>query len=53
MHLKMTSGEVVYFKKLPNITDELSKEANSVGPEKTAPKGAVWSGSTMFAIEAF
>ena len=37
---------------LPNITDELSIEANSVDPEQTAPIGAVWSGSTLFAIEA-
>ena len=26
--------------------------ANSVDPEQTAPIGAVWSGSTVFAIEA-
>ena len=37
---------------MPNITDELSIEANSVDPEQTAPRGAVWSGSTLFAIEA-
>ena len=37
---------------MPNITDELSIEANCVGPEQTAPIGAVWSGSTLFAIEA-
>ena len=37
---------------LPNITDELSIEANSVDPEQTAPIGAVWSGSLFFAIEA-
>ena len=24
--------------------------ANSVDPDQTAPKGAVWSGSTLFAI---
>ena len=30
----------------------LSIEANSVNPEQTAPIGAVWSGSTLFAIEA-
>ena len=34
---------------MPNITDELSTEANSVDPEQTI--GAVWSGSTLFAIE--
>ena len=49
---KNASAEVVYCKKLPNITDELSIEANSVDPEQTAPIGAVWSGSTLFAIEA-
>ena len=52
MHLKMSSAEVVCCKKLPNITNELSTEANSVDPEQTAPIGAVWSGSTLFAIEA-
>ena len=35
MHLKMSSAEVVCCKKLPNITDELSIEANSVDPEQT------------------
>ena len=52
MHLKMSSAEVVCCKQLPNITDELSIEANSVDPEQTAPIGAVWSGSTLFAIGA-
>ena len=41
MHLKISSSEVVCCKKLPNITDELCIEANSVGPEQTAPVGAV------------
>ena len=41
MHLKMSSAEVVCCEKLPNITDELSIEANSVDPEQTAPIGAV------------
>ena len=45
----MSSAEVVCCENLPNITDELSKEANSVDPEQTAPLG---SGSTLFAIEA-
>ena len=36
-HLKMSSAEVVCGKYLPNITDELSIEANSVDPEQTAP----------------
>ena len=52
MHLKMSSAEVVCCKKLSNTTDKLSIEANSVDPEQTAPIGAVWSGSTLFAIEA-
>ena len=41
MHLKMSSAEVAYCKYLPNITDKLSTEANSVDPEQTAPIGAV------------
>ena len=41
MHLKMLSAEVVCSKYLPNITDELSIEANSVNPEQTASIGAV------------
>ena len=52
MHLKMSSAEVVCCKWLPNFTDILSIEANSVDPEQTAPIGAVWSGSTLSAIEA-
>ena len=41
MHLKMSSAEVICCKKLPNITDKLSIEANSMDPEQTAPIGAV------------
>ena len=52
MHLKLSSAEVVRCKYLPNITDELSIEANSVHPEQTAPIEAVWFRSTLFAIEA-
>ena len=52
MHLKMSSAEVVCCKKLPNITDELNIEANSMDPEQTALTGAVWYGSTLFTIEA-
>ena len=37
----MSSAEVVCCKKLPNITDKLSIEANSVDQEQTAPVGAV------------
>ena len=35
MHLKMSSAEVLCCKELPNITDELSIEANRVDPEQT------------------
>ena len=42
MHLKSRPLQ------MPNITDELSIEANSVDPEQTVPIG-----STLFAIEAF
>ena len=43
MHLKMLSVEVVCCKVLPNITDELSIEANSVDPEQTAPmSNPIW-----------
>ena len=47
----LSFAEEVCCKKLPSITDELSIEAYSVDPEQTAPIGAVWSGSTQFAIE--
>ena len=48
----MSSAEVVCCKLLPNITDELSIETNSVDPEQTTLIGAVCSGSTLFSIEA-
>ena len=41
MNLKMSTAEVFCCKYLPNITVELSIEANSVDPEQTAPIGAV------------
>ena len=52
IHLKMPSAEVVCCKYLPNITEYLSKQANSVDPEQTAPIGADWSGSTLFGIKS-
>ena len=52
MHLKMSSAKLVCCKKLPNITGKLSIEANSMDPQQSAPIGAVWSGSTLFVIEA-
>ena len=48
----MSSAEVICCKYLPNITDQSGIEGNSMDPEQTAPIGAVWSGSTLFAIEA-
>ena len=35
----MSSAEVVCCKLLPNVTDELSIEANSMDLEQTAPLG--------------
>ena len=32
----MSSAEVVCYKKLPHITDELSIEANRLGPDQSA-----------------
>ena len=32
--------------------NNISKEANIVDPDQTAPTGAVWSGSTLFIYEA-
>ena len=49
----MSSAEVVCCKYLPSISDKLSIEASSVDPEQTAPIGALWSESTLFAIKAF
>ena len=48
----MSPAEVDCCKFVPNITDELSIEANSMDPEQTAPIGAACSGSTLLAIEA-
>ena len=40
------------FSQKKNYAKHLDKEgwANSVDPDQTAPNGAVWSGSTLFAI---
>ena len=37
----MSSAEVVCCKLLPDNTDKISIEANSLDPEQTAPIGAV------------
>ena len=42
MHLKMSFAKVVCCIKLPNITDELGIEANSVDPEQIAPISLIW-----------
>ena len=39
MHLKMSSAEVVCYKYLPSIADELSIETNSVDPEQQSDLG--------------
>ena len=41
MHVKILSADFICCKLLPNITNDISKEANSVDPEQTAPIGAV------------
>ena len=48
----MSSAEVICCKLLPSITEKYGTGANSVDPEQIAPIGPVWSGSTLFAIEA-
>ena len=47
MYLKMPSAEIVCCKELPKIANELGIETNSLDSEQK-----VWSGSTLFAIEA-
>ena len=43
-----------WYGKWPNISytkvSDKMADANSADPDQTAPKGAVWSGSTLFAI---
>ena len=42
MHLKMSSAEVACCKYLPNITDELSVEANNVDLEQIYRSSLIW-----------
>ena len=35
------------------MSDKIYAYANSADPAQTAPEGAVWSGSTLFAIPLF
>ena len=46
----MSSDYVVYWIFLQTY---FCIQANSVDPDQTAPKGAVWSGSTLFAKNDF
>ena len=50
LHLKMSSVYVVCWIFLQTFQTYLCIQANSVDPYQTAPKGAVWSGSTLFAV---
>ena len=52
LHLKMSSAEVVCCKLFSTLLPILSIEANSMDPDQTAPIGAVWSGSKLFAKRA-
>ena len=53
MHLKMSSVYVVCWIFLQTFQTYFGIQANSVDPDQTAPKGAVWSGSTLFAKMTF
>ena len=49
LHLKISSVYVVCWIFLQTFQSYFCIQANSVDPDQTAPKGAVWSGSTLFA----
>ena len=53
LHLKMSSVYVVCWIFLQTSQSYFCIPANSVDPDQTAPKGAVWSGSTLFAEMTF
>ena len=53
LHLKMLSVYVVYCIFLQTFKTYFCIQANSVDPDQTAPRGAVWSGSTLFAKMTF
>ena len=48
----MTSAKLSAANKCLTLLANLSIEANRVDPDQTVPLGAVWSGSTLFVIEA-
>ena len=49
----MSSVYVVYWIFLKTFQTYFCIQANSVDPDQTAPRGAVWSGSTLFAKMTF
>ena len=49
----MSSVYVVCWIFLQTFQTYFSMQANSVDPDQTAPRGAVWSGSTLFAKMTF
>ena len=49
----MSSVYVVFWIFLQTFQTYFCKQANSVDPDQTAPKGAVWPGSTLFAEVTF
>ena len=51
--LKMSSDYVVCWIFLQTFQTYFCIQANSVDPDQTAPRGAVWSGSTLFAKNDF
>ena len=53
LHLKMSSVYVVCLIFLQTFQTYFCIQANSVDPDQTAPRGAVWSGSTLFAKMTF
>ena len=52
--LELFPQEILWYGKCPKISNTKVSEkmtyANSADPDQTAPEGAVWSGSTLFAI---
>ena len=53
LHLKMSSVYAVCWIFLQSFQTYFCIQANSVDPDQTAPRGAVWSGSTLFAKMTF
>ena len=51
MHLRRSSTEVICYMEMLTPRTNFEIHTNSVVPYQTAPRGAVWSGSTLFATE--